>query len=105
MQAGAKAPRRVDTRPSNSERRVSQNGGRRRLTVRQSVMSSLCGWRVPDCIALPIRVSASVCRVYLLLFRVHAFDRPAAAAIVEEEAYVAPGAQEPAYAGLGAVVF
>ena len=50
-------------------------------------------------------VSASVCRVYLLLFRVHAFDRPAAAAIVEEEAYVAPGAQEPAYAGLGAVVF
>ena len=60
---------------------------------------------MPDCIALPIRVSASVCRVYLLLFRVHAFDRPAAAAIVEEEAYVAPGAQEPAYAGLGAVVF
>jgi hypothetical protein len=57
---------------------------------------------MPDCIALPIRVSASVCRVYLLLFRVHAFDRPAAAAVVEEEAYVEPGAEEPAYAGPGA---
>ena len=52
-----------------------------------------------------VTVSASVCRVYLLLFRVHAFDRPAAAAVVEEEAYVEPGAEERAYAGLGAAVF
>jgi hypothetical protein len=50
-------------------------------------------------------VSASVCRVYLLLFRVHAFDRPAAAAVVEEEAYVELGAEEPGYVGPGAVVF
>ena len=50
-------------------------------------------------------VSVSVCRVYLLLFRVHAFDRPAAAAVVEEQAYVEPGAEERPYAGLGAVVF
>jgi len=50
-------------------------------------------------------VSASVCRVYLLLFRVHAFDLLAAAAVVGEEAYVEPGAEEPAYAGLGPVVF
>jgi hypothetical protein len=44
-------------------------------------------------------VSGSVCRVRRLLFRAHAFDRLAAAVVVEEEAYAEPVAVEPGYVG------